>query len=135
MRTTTFLLSMVLLASGCGSGPDLGAPATVSGKISRKGKPASNVTVGLFAISKGLPAEARYIAGKTDDKGEYKIEGVYPAEYMVTLAEDAPIPQPGANGQVAAIVGTPALAKYQTNSPLRTTVKGTEVAYSYDIPE
>ena len=102
----------------------------VSGKITRKGKPMAPVTVAFTAMSGGIPADFKYVKTTTDAEGKYAINELAEAEYMVSIIEDAP---PMMEGQ--AIVGTPQLAKFGPDSPLRTTVKAPEVEFNYDIQQ
>lgn len=128
-----FVFLTATVVAGCSSGPNLGDPAKVSGKISRKGKPLANVTVGFITTSEGVPGPYRYASTKTDGDGAYLIEKVYPGEYTVSIVPDSPAPD--ASGKVEAVPGDPALAKYGTNSPLKAEVFGAEVEFSHDIKE
>jgi hypothetical protein len=125
--------AIVLAGVGCSSGPNLGDPVKVSGKITRKGKPMANVTVGFITTSEGVPGPYRYAASKTDADGAYLIEKVYPGEYLVSVVPEAPAPDP--SGMVQATPGDPALAKYGTDSPLKADVVSGEQEFSFDIPE
>lgn len=128
---STFLVGQ----SGCSSGPKPPPMAKVSGKIIRQGKPMPPVTVGFTALSGGIPAEYRYVSAKTDAGGNYAIESLPEAEYLVSIVEDVPAPEVGPGGKVVAAVGSPKLLKYAHDSPLRTTVKAPGVEFNYDIPE
>lgn len=128
-------LATSLLCVGCSSGPPAPPTAKISGKITRKGKALPPLTVAFTAVSGEIAPELRYSATKTDGEGAFSIEKIPEAEYMVSLIEDAPTPEIGAGGKVQAVVGTPQLAKYSSNSPLRTTVKGPTSEFIYDIRE
>ena len=125
--------TLVLGLVGCSGGPNLGDPVKVSGKITRKGKPLPDVTVGFITTSEGVPGPYRYAAGKTDAEGAYAIEKVYPGEYTVSIVQDSP--PPDASGKVMAVPGDPALAKYGMNSPLKQDVANEDLDFSYDIKE
>ncbi len=125
-------LVLVLSFSACSSGPKPPPMAKVSGKITRKGKPLPPLTVAFTAMSAGLAPEFRYSTTKTDAEGKYAIEKLAEAEYMVSIIEEAP---PMAAEKAMAMVGTPQLAKYGPDSPLRTTVKGPTSEFVYDIRE
>jgi hypothetical protein len=124
---------VVLAGVGCSSGPNLGDPVKVSGKITRKGKPMANVTVGYITTSEGVPGPYRYAASKTDAEGAYSIDKVYPGEYHVSVVPEPPAPD--ASGKVEATPGDPALAKYGINSPLKADVASGSQEFSFDIPE
>ena len=132
---SAWILAASLLCFGCSSGPPPPPTAKVSGKITRKGKTLPPLTVAFTAISGGIAPELRYTAAKTDGEGQYSIEKIPEAEYMVSLIEEAEVPMIGEGGRVQAAVGTPQLQKYSANSPLRTTVKGPAAEFSYDIKE
>lgn len=126
------LLALVVsVQSGCSSGPKPPSMGKVSGKITRKGKPMTPpVTVAFIALSGGIPADFKYVTTKTDAEGKYAIDQLAEAEYMVSIIEDV---KPMMEGQ--AIVGTPQLAKFGPESPLRTTVKAPGVEFNYDITQ
>lgn len=126
-------IAIGLAGVGCSSGPNLGDPVKVSGKITRKGKPMANVTVGYTNTGEGVPGPYRYVETKTDAEGAYQIEKVYPGEYHVSVTPEAPPPDP--SGMVQATPGDPALAKYGINSPLKADVVSGEQEFSFDIPE
>lgn len=128
------LVGLVSLC-GCSSGPEVPPMAKVSGKITRKGKALTPVTVAFTAISGGIPPAYRYASAKTDAEGQYAIEKVAEAEYMVSLFEEAPAPNPAEGGKVLANVGTPQMVKYGSNSALRAPVKAPATEFSYDVKE
>jgi len=126
------VLALVLSLPACSSGPKPPPMAKVSGKITRKGKPLPPLTVAFTVMSGGIAPDFRYSTTKTDAEGKYAIEKLAEAEYMVSIIEDVP---PVDEGKVMATVGTPQLAKYGPDSPLRTTVKAPASEFIYDIRE
>ncbi len=128
---STCAVALVVAAqAGCSSGPKPPTMGKVSGKITRKGKPMPPVTVAFTAMSGGIPADYKYVTTKTDAEGKYAINELAEAEYMVSIIEDV---KPMMENQ--AVAGTPQMAKFGPESPLRTTVKAPEVEFSYDIPQ
>lgn len=85
--------SLLVLALGCG--PDLGRPATVTGKVTVDGQPLDGSTV-AFHCTGGLPAECRTVRAVTDSTGAYTITKVYPGSYSVTVIETATVSGGGA---------------------------------------
>lgn len=132
---SVLILAVSLVCVGCSSGPPAPPTAKISGKITRKGKALPPLTVAFTAISGEIAPELRYSATKTDGEGQFTIEKIPEAEYMVSFIEDVAAPEIGEGGKVQAVVGTPQLAKYSSNSPLRTTVKGPTSEFIYDIRE
>lgn len=82
-RGSLFCLAVVLIA-GCG--PDLGRPATVTGKVTVDGQPLSGATVMLHCQGE-RQAEFRTFRATTDSNGQYLIEKVYPGSYEVVVVE------------------------------------------------
>lgn len=122
-------IAMSLL--GCGKSVDLGAPVKVTGSVTLDGKPLDKATVGFVALSKGLPAKYRYVSAVSDASGNFSIPSVYPAEYSVTLSQEAPAGG-GTAPADAAVPGNPKLAKYGANSPLRATVSKDSTTFKLD---
>jgi hypothetical protein len=79
---------LLTLASGCG-GPDLGSPATATGKVAVDGQPLSGATVTFHCVGERAP-EFRTFTATTDDGGQYTIDKIYPGTYEVTVFEAAP---------------------------------------------
>jgi hypothetical protein len=122
-------LLLTLTCAGCGQSVDLGAPVKVTGTATLDGTPLDKTTVGFTAISKGLPAKYRYVSAITDASGNFSIAQVYPAEYSVTLNQDASA-APAA--QDAAVPGNPKLAKYTVNSPLKANVSKDSTTFKFE---
>lgn len=122
-------LFLTLTCVGCGKSVDLGAPVEVKGTATLDGQPLDKTTVGFTAISKGLPAKYRYVSATTDASGNFTIPQVYPAEYSVTLNQDAAA-APAAKD--AAVAGNPKLAKYSVNSPLKANVSKDSTTFKFE---
>lgn len=87
LLATVLLLAPVALV-GCGKGgPDLGKPVEISGKVTMDGKPSAGVQVLLTRTTPGGAAKDRDFMAKTDENGDYKLPGVYPASYLVRVTE------------------------------------------------
>lgn len=87
LLATALLLAPITLA-GCGKGgPDLGKPVEISGKVTMDGKPSAGVQVLLTRTTPGGGAKDRDFMAKTDENGDYKLPGVYPANYLVRVTE------------------------------------------------
>src|SRR6185436_6220456 len=61
-------------------------PATVSGTVTIKGKPAGGVTVGLRRTSVGMPNNEIVARGVTDQDGAYRITNVAEGTYEIIPA-------------------------------------------------
>src|SRR5438132_10533557 len=72
MRKRWLFTSLLLFAAGCG-GPTL---APVSGKVTLDDKPLAGATVGFYPLDAKSPASAPTSSGRTNDKGEYKLQTV-----------------------------------------------------------
>jgi hypothetical protein len=122
------IFCLFVMIGGCG-GPDLGRPATVTGKVTVDGQPLVNATV-TFHCTGGLPAEFRTARGTTDSSGAYKIAKVYPGTYTVSAVE-------AASGAAAADPGMQNASAEDTLRPvaggeLRVDVKSETV--TFDVP-
>ena len=85
------LLGLVVV--GC-SGPDLGTPVDVSGKLTVEGKPVEKIHVSFTFSGEGRPAEFRNFRGTSNAQGEYQITGMYPGSYLVSFAaEEGELPE------------------------------------------
>lgn len=73
------------------SGAEKGQAATISGKVTIKGKATSGVAVGLLGIEQSSAHATRHRA-ITDDEGNYRITSVPPGEYRVTVAAPGFVP-------------------------------------------
>ncbi len=104
-------------------------PLEVHGTVTLDGKPLANATVGFNAISEGVPVQFRYASAITEATGDFTIQKCYPAEYVVTLTEDAGGAPAAEN---AAIPGNPKLAKYGPTSPLRAEVSDEKTTFKFD---
>lgn len=124
---------LLVSGSGCSRGPNLGDPVAVSGKITRKGQPLGNVTVGFITTSEGVPGPYRYASTKTTAEGTYEIAKVYPGSYTVSVVLDTPAPDD--SGKVEAKPGDPVMAKYGVDSPLKAEVFAGQQEFTFDIPE
>ncbi len=127
------LCGLIVASSGCSRGPNLGEPVKVTGKITRKGQPLGNVTVGFITTSEGVPGPYRYASAKTTGEGTYEIEKVYPGSYTVSVVPDTPAPD--ASGKVEAKPGDPVLVKYGVDSPFKAEVFNGQQEFTFDIPE
>src|SRR5687767_8179616 len=67
------------------SGAEKGQAATISGKVTIKGKGTSGVVVGLLRVEPSRVHATRY-RRITDDEGNYRITNVTPGKYRVTIA-------------------------------------------------
>ncbi|NQT15269.1 MAG: carboxypeptidase regulatory-like domain-containing protein [Planctomycetes bacterium] len=94
---------LLALVSGCG-GPDLGSPATVTGKVTVDGQPLSDATVTFHCIGERA-AEFRTFTTTTDVGGEYTIDKIYPGSYSVGVGESAPGADGGDPGMASATAG------------------------------
>lgn len=86
--TAAFLMAVAIGLAGCGkSATDLGKPLEISGKVTMDGKPSAGVQVLLTRTTPGAAAKERDFAVHTNENGEYTLKGVFPANYMVRIAE------------------------------------------------
>src|SRR5437762_9832219 len=67
------------------SGAEKGQAATISGKVTIKGKGTSRVMVGLLRVEPSVVHATRF-RRITDDEGNYRITNVPPGKYQVTVA-------------------------------------------------
>lgn len=129
------LLAVLILTFVAGCGPDLGAPQTVTGKITYQNQPLSHATVSFIAQS-GIPAEYRFKSSTTGPDGTFKIENVYPGEYQVAVipAEFAAEPNedPGAMQAEPSNPKHP-LAKYSAESTLRAKVEAGQTNFDFNL--
>lgn len=131
--STVVCAAVVMALAGCGSSVSPGEPVEASGVVTLDGSPLSNVTVGFTAITEGIPAQYRYTSATTETDGTFKVEKIYPAEYMVTLNDsEAFAPEGAADAKVEAVAGNPKLAKYTNDSPLRAKVSDTETSFKFE---
>ena len=90
VRTTVLwcsvLLCLLTLTSGCG--PDLGSPATITGKITVDGEPLNGATITFHCVGERA-AEFRTFTVTADADGQYTIEKIYPGSYRVGVGEPA----------------------------------------------
>jgi len=75
------------------SGAEKGQAATISGKVTIKGKGTSGVVVGLLRVEPSRVHATRY-RRITDDQGNYRITNVPPGKYHVTIAAPGFVSQP-----------------------------------------
>jgi hypothetical protein len=69
-------------------GPDLGAAAALSGKVTYKGEPVKDATIHLHG------PDTKGYSGKIKADGSYELKGVKAGEYKVTIdSRDVPIPK------------------------------------------
>ncbi|MCC7420251.1 MAG: hypothetical protein IT428_08230 [Planctomycetaceae bacterium] len=85
-----------------------------------------------MAISKGLPANVRYVHATTDAEGKYSIAEVYPAEYQVTLMPASAAKTEVDPNNAAANPANPEFAKFGPESPLRANVSATQTKFDFD---
>ncbi|MDB5390920.1 MAG: hypothetical protein JWM11_6566 [Planctomycetaceae bacterium] len=122
---------MMSVAVGCGGVGSPGTPVAVKGKITFDGQPLANASIGFTAISKDIPVQYRYAASEIDSQGNYSIESVYPAEYMVSLNQG---PDPDEEAKVVnAVAGNGKLGEYANNSPLRANVSADKTIWNFDV--
>ncbi len=124
---------VVALVAGCGGGPDLGTPVTVTGVIQQGGKPLSDATVTFHALA-DLPAAERTRTAKTDAQGAYTLEKVYPTEYKVMIQKfGAAAADPGMAPADGGASSTP-LALYGDESNLRAKVNADQKTFPFSLP-
>lgn len=128
-----WLLMACVCLGGCGQGKPPGKSVTVNGRILVNGKPMADLTVGFYALNKGVSAKYRYMSGVTDDEGDYNIGGVYPGEYMVLLIDPPAKTSFDDPNKILAVPGSPMLEKYATNSPLRADVSPDSKTHDFKI--
>lgn len=135
IQSGSYLLLTALLA-GCG-GEGLPKPVVVTGRVVQAGKPIAGATIGFSAIGPELPAKYRYVAGSTDDSGQYEIASVYPTEYMVTISKPAAAATaavvPNDATSAPATTNARELARYGDNSPLRAKVSAEETSFEFEL--
>jgi hypothetical protein len=97
-RFSSGTLAAALLLAGCGeSGPEL---ATVTGTVTRDGKPLPNMRV-QFQPEAGRPS-----SGNTDSQGVYalrytsELDGAVPGKHRVYIVSAPNLPPPDFQGQV-----------------------------------
>ena len=107
MRAIFSLLVLCLVTCvGCG-GPDYGSPVAVKGKVTVGGQPPKDVRIIFQANDSKLTAEKRYVMSPVGTDGTFKMDKVYPADYVVMLESTLPPPMdPGsASANPTAVVG------------------------------
>src|SRR5690606_22638877 len=121
---------VMIVSIGCGdTGPDLGTPVDISGKVTLDGQPLSDVTLNFYNSGEGVPAEQRAFQGKTGTDGTYSIEQVYPGAYQVSV-------QPGdagdaGEGEDVIAEDQGPLARYQSGSELNATISETQTTFDF----
>lgn len=133
MRYVVAIMLVVIL--GCSKGPQLPEPVNVTGKIQLKGKPASGATVGFSAITAGLPPKYRYQSAVTSEDGSYKLNEVFPAEYLVCVVMPSVGTTTDAGTPDAPVSGTkaPLYSRMTEDNPLRAVVSSDVTNFDFDL--
>src|SRR5512145_2789776 len=79
------LLVSIVVSARSQSAPEKAPGATISGKVTVKGKGASGVALGLVRIEESTQKNTRYRA-HTDAEGNYRIVNVTPGNYRLVVA-------------------------------------------------
>ncbi len=124
------VLCVFVGCSGTNSGPDLGAPVSVKGKVTMDGAPAANVDVIFNRTEGGVPPAYRQFVASTDVNGEYQIPKIYASTYQVMIKD--PVEAKAQEAQMTA-VDTGKYSKYGLASPLTAKVDANSVEFPFEL--
>jgi hypothetical protein len=96
-----------------------------------------DVRVTFFNKEGGVPGQYRSFAAQTAADGSFKITGIYPATYAVSIHPSVPAPTGGSADdeevEIEPAEVTGPLSRYSTDSPLTAEITESQLTFDFDL--